>query len=314
MEVPTLHGVLPESLNGASQNPFKRNVRSKNRSLNLRQLFEEKGRNPLPIKFNKAGGTWRPEFFEYKDLDEDNDDLANMRDSILRTVADIYSNWNTELNEHFKLIGGGKNTLDLAMARSRVPNEMDVATWGCYCDLFDSPEFRFSGRGQRRLGALDQWREEDGDDIVRGRGRRSGARDRIVLGNELADGGMEELCRVAGLPLLRFMSSPRPTVTLKIRLIVRIICSGSEFSGFAFVSGGPGRLEPDYLPVSVFSDGSSTLGAPGWPRHRNQKKKNKKKKALGFAFTFSSGVSLQTKPPSLSLNLKYVSHVRDVLI
>ena len=40
--------------------PIRRNVRSKNRSLNLRQLFEEKGRNPLPIKFDKARGTWRP--------------------------------------------------------------------------------------------------------------------------------------------------------------------------------------------------------------------------------------------------------------
>lgn len=37
--------------------PIRRIVRWKSRSLNLRQLFEEKRRNPLPIKFDKVGGT-----------------------------------------------------------------------------------------------------------------------------------------------------------------------------------------------------------------------------------------------------------------
>ncbi|PON35470.1 hypothetical protein PanWU01x14_336240 [Parasponia andersonii] len=68
------------------------------------------------------------EFFEYKDLDDDNDDLANARDDVLRTVTNIYTNRKTELSEHFRLIGGGKNALDLEMGRSKVPNKMDVVT------------------------------------------------------------------------------------------------------------------------------------------------------------------------------------------
>ncbi|PON50324.1 hypothetical protein PanWU01x14_224100 [Parasponia andersonii] len=68
------------------------------------------------------------ESFEYKDLDDDNDDLANVRDGIPRTVADIYSNQKNELNKYFTLSGGNKNALDLATTLSKVPNQMDAAT------------------------------------------------------------------------------------------------------------------------------------------------------------------------------------------
>ncbi|PON85870.1 hypothetical protein TorRG33x02_183340, partial [Trema orientale] len=44
------------------------------------------------------------DFFEYEDLDNDSDDLANVRNNILKTVADIYINRKTELNEHFRLV------------------------------------------------------------------------------------------------------------------------------------------------------------------------------------------------------------------
>ncbi|PON38039.1 hypothetical protein TorRG33x02_345980 [Trema orientale] len=86
----------------------------------------------------------KSDFFEYKDLDDDCDDLAHVRDGILRIAADIYSNWKSDLNEHFRLIGGDKNAFHLVKPRSKVPNEMDAATWGRCYDLFDYPEFRVS--------------------------------------------------------------------------------------------------------------------------------------------------------------------------
>ncbi|PON53910.1 hypothetical protein PanWU01x14_199070, partial [Parasponia andersonii] len=116
MVVLTLYGILPKSLSDASQSV----------------PAEQKGKIIHVVE----------EFFEYIDLDDDNDDLANVRDGTLRTAANIYNNWRTELNKYFTLIRGDKNALDLAMPRFKVPNEMDVAIWGYCCDLFDSLEFR----------------------------------------------------------------------------------------------------------------------------------------------------------------------------
>ncbi|PON56624.1 hypothetical protein PanWU01x14_180370, partial [Parasponia andersonii] len=62
-------------------------------------------------------------------------------DDILKIVTDIYNNWNTKLNEHFRLVVGNKNTLDLATTCSKVPNEMNATIWEHYCDLFNSLEF-----------------------------------------------------------------------------------------------------------------------------------------------------------------------------
>ncbi|PON66224.1 hypothetical protein PanWU01x14_110900, partial [Parasponia andersonii] len=45
---------------------------------------------------------------------------------ILRTAVDVYINWKTELNEHFRLDRGDKNALNLTTARYKVPNKMEA--------------------------------------------------------------------------------------------------------------------------------------------------------------------------------------------
>ncbi|PON86381.1 hypothetical protein TorRG33x02_178330 [Trema orientale] len=82
------------------------------------------------------------EFFKYNDLVKRDGDLANVREGIRRTTTDIYCNWKTDLNEHFKLIGSDKNALDINEACSIMHKEMDTATLGKSCGLFDSQEFR----------------------------------------------------------------------------------------------------------------------------------------------------------------------------
>ncbi|PON52301.1 hypothetical protein PanWU01x14_210120 [Parasponia andersonii] len=49
MSIPTLNNA-----------PITKNVILKNRTLNLREWFEDHGNEPLPIRFDKAGGTWHP--------------------------------------------------------------------------------------------------------------------------------------------------------------------------------------------------------------------------------------------------------------